>query len=213
MGSDTSKCSQELREKGFEVHSHEPAHEQQAGDARRLPFADVSFSLIYDKASLDTAHGELGVARLLREMRRVLKPGGTLLCLSRRSRDALLNGALPGVGMPGWTVSWEKKMAAVDESLLHDSQLALAKQLGALHQCVPAEGDEREGLKILCKIAMTPNAGADARCVCLSCFLPASMLPYVFLVHVVCIDLHFLRCMCALWACLSLGFLSFSITV
>jgi SAM-dependent methyltransferase len=48
-------------------------------DARRLPFPDASFDVVYSMSVLEHIEGETGDSAALRELIRVLKPGGLLV--------------------------------------------------------------------------------------------------------------------------------------
>jgi hypothetical protein len=52
----------------------------------------------------------------------------------------------------------------VDAGALRDAQMALARQLGALHEYVPAGKSERDSFKDVTRAALAPDAGDDARC-------------------------------------------------
>eukprot|EP01062_Namystynia_karyoxenos_P042276 TRINITY_DN30847_c0_g1_i1.p1 TRINITY_DN30847_c0_g1~~TRINITY_DN30847_c0_g1_i1.p1 ORF type:complete len:305 (+),score=88.15 TRINITY_DN30847_c0_g1_i1:70-915(+) len=99
--------------------------EIQVGDARRMPFADASFDLVLDKATMD---GQLCGARGLSprgpaaqtaaECARVLRPGGLYCVVTWRGPgrsgglDWLEQVLLPAVGGPGL---WRAALHSVDD--------------------------------------------------------------------------------------------------
>jgi ubiquinone/menaquinone biosynthesis C-methylase UbiE len=54
------------------------------GDAEKLPFADASFDIV---VNVESSHCYGSMAAFLGEVRRVLKPGGRLLCADFRDHD------------------------------------------------------------------------------------------------------------------------------
>jgi SAM-dependent methyltransferase len=56
-----------------------------------LSFADATFNLVIARLALHQVAGEFRRARLLREMRRVLKPGGKLVVIDRGLTHQHLN--------------------------------------------------------------------------------------------------------------------------
>lgn len=58
----------------------------QEGDARRLPFANGSFDVLYNSYMLDLIHLD-DMPVVLGEFRRVLKPGGRLVLVNLSKRD------------------------------------------------------------------------------------------------------------------------------
>ena len=50
-----------------------------SGDVRRLPFRDASFDVVVSNLVLDNIHDEEGWAQAVRDLARVVKPGGRLL--------------------------------------------------------------------------------------------------------------------------------------
>jgi ubiquinone/menaquinone biosynthesis C-methylase UbiE len=73
----------------------------QQGDARQLPFPDASFDFVYSERCLINIMDWEGQQRGLREVHRVLKPGGTYLMIECFT-DALdrLNRARQDCGLP-----------------------------------------------------------------------------------------------------------------
>jgi SAM-dependent methyltransferase len=66
-------------------------------DVRSLPFADSSFDAVISNSTLDHLDGPAGVERALRELSRVLRPGGRLLITMDNPRHPMvaLREAIP----------------------------------------------------------------------------------------------------------------------
>jgi len=58
--------------------------EVQTGDARQLPFADASFDVVVSTAALHNIYEAAGRAQAVREIARVLKPGGRVVLADMR---------------------------------------------------------------------------------------------------------------------------------
>ena len=103
LGCGTSKISEELVADGAakvasidysetcirrmaERHAGNPALKFQTMDMRDLKFEEASFDFVFDKGALDTVfcseNGAENVQKALRQIARVLKPGGVYLCVS-----------------------------------------------------------------------------------------------------------------------------------
>jgi SAM-dependent methyltransferase len=57
------------------------------GDFSRLPFADGSFDLVFDRGSLSLTNRQ-GVVDCIKEVRRIIKPGGLFQCGPNSDRDS-----------------------------------------------------------------------------------------------------------------------------
>lgn len=85
----------------------------QAGDLRRLPYAEASFDLVVSSLTVHTIFGADARAQAITEAYRVLRPGGRLLIadLARTPREyaavlARLNAQDICVRNLGWRVWW-----------------------------------------------------------------------------------------------------------
>jgi SAM-dependent methyltransferase len=74
-----------------------PGLEAHEADTRRLPFADGSFDVVVSNSTLDHFAGRSDIAAALRELHRVLRPGGRLLVTLDNGANplVLLRNALP----------------------------------------------------------------------------------------------------------------------
>lgn len=71
-----------------------------AADVRCLPFADASFDAVYSGSTLDHFDSEADICAALRELRRILRPGGRLLLTMDNAVNPVIrlrNGPLLGV--------------------------------------------------------------------------------------------------------------------
>ncbi len=74
------------------------------GDARQLPFQDGTFDVVISSLALHNIHGRAGRAQAVREMARVLKPGGHVAILDV-ARTGEYARALQGSGLSDVRVS------------------------------------------------------------------------------------------------------------
>ncbi|MGH7197781.1 MAG: class I SAM-dependent methyltransferase [Candidatus Omnitrophota bacterium] len=74
-----------------------PALDAVVGDVRKLPFGDASFDLVISNSTLDHFHGAEDILTSLRELSRVLRPGGQMIVtMDNRANPAVaLRNALP----------------------------------------------------------------------------------------------------------------------
>jgi SAM-dependent methyltransferase len=91
-------------------------------DVRRLPLADECFDVVLSNSTLDHFDTELEIEESLRELVRVLKPGGILLVTLDNPRNllfGLLRAAMPWTGVPfrlGRTLPLRKLLRMIDRS-------------------------------------------------------------------------------------------------
>ena len=73
--------------------------EFQEADARRMPFGNDSFDVVLASLSLHHAGGKRGIQQVVREMNRVLKPGGVILLYDLFPATAIASRLLRELGM------------------------------------------------------------------------------------------------------------------
>lgn len=71
----------------------------QKADARKVPFGNGSFDVVLASLSLHHAGGRDGIEQVVREMKRVLKPGGVILLYDLFPATAVASRLLRDLGM------------------------------------------------------------------------------------------------------------------
>ncbi len=162
IGSDSTcdayRCSMDAL--GYDTVCHQP---DEASNAMAYP--DNHFAIVCDKQTRPHQQqpNSLAAARRAREIYRVLQPGGVYVHISHECMHRLLTGPLPGLGRPAWNVTYERCPVHMDGAALRHAQTTLARQLGAVHECLPADGAAREEFKALTKAALAADGDEDAR--------------------------------------------------
>jgi len=85
-----------------------------AADVRRLPFANGTFSLIISTSTLDHFRDPSDLNRSLRQLARVLEPGGQLI-VTLDNRQNLLDFLLRFISRMGWLPYYTGRSYKVDE--------------------------------------------------------------------------------------------------
>jgi len=91
-------------------------------DVRRMPLADESVDVVLSNSTLDHFDTEREIEQSLRELTRVLKPGGIMLVTLDNPRNPLfflLRASLPWTGVPfrlGKTLSLRKLLRVLDRA-------------------------------------------------------------------------------------------------
>ena len=80
-----------------QARAHHPGLLAAAADVRHLPFADGAFDVVLSNSTLDHFHTRAEIAASLRELFRVLRPGGLLLITldNRANPTVAVRNALP----------------------------------------------------------------------------------------------------------------------
>ncbi len=73
--------------------------EFQEADARKMPFGNGSFDVVFASLSLHHAGGKRGIEQVVREMKRVLRPGGVILLYDLFPATAIASRILRELGM------------------------------------------------------------------------------------------------------------------
>lgn len=73
--------------------------ELREADARKMPFEEESFDIIFASLSLHHAGGKAGIRRVVTEMKRVLKPGGVIVLYDLLPTTTIASRVLQELGM------------------------------------------------------------------------------------------------------------------
>jgi len=102
-----------------------------AMDCRKLEFPDESFDAVFDKGTMDALlcgdHSFTSVAKMMKEIYRVLKPGGVFLEISYGGPDLRVNHF---TAVSGWKLELQtlkKTYGGVDEEDLHYVYIVIKK--------------------------------------------------------------------------------------
>jgi SAM-dependent methyltransferase len=118
------------------------------GDAMSMPFPDSSFDTVIN---IESSHCYESMSTFLREVRRVLRPGGALLFADLRSRDGA-NALSAQFGTSGLRVEEEVDITAQVLAALRDDS---ARKVGLIHTWIPRPF--RRPLRVFAGIEGTRN--------------------------------------------------------
>ncbi len=165
-----------------------------AADVRRLPLADKCVDVVISNSTLDHFDTELEIEASLRELTRVLKPGGVLLVTLDNPRNPLfflLRAAVPWAGLPfrlGKTLPLRRLVRILNDAglelqsatwLIHNPRfvstlifLTLRRTLGPL-----ADGPIRWLLTAFSKLGHLPTRGLTGAFVAACARKPGARIP------------------------------------